>query len=58
MGDIADMMIEAEMAGMDYESYCVELAELELARVEKAKKKKKKKVAVPNVGAARGAKPC
>ena len=56
MGDIADMMIEADMAGMDYESYCVELAESELARVEKDKKKKKKKVAVPNVGAARGAK--
>lgn len=38
MGEIAQMMIEAEMAGMDYAEYCVEVARLELARAKKAKK--------------------
>ena len=58
MGDIAEMMIEAEMAGMDYDEYCVEVARVEIDRVEKAKakKKRKKKDPAPNVGAVRGGK--
>jgi hypothetical protein len=39
MGDIAEMMIEAEIAGMDYESYCFNLADVELERQEKKKKR-------------------
>lgn len=38
MGEIAEMMIEAEMAGVDYAEYCVEVARLELARAKKVKK--------------------
>jgi hypothetical protein len=42
MGDIAEMMIEAEMAGIDYESYCYNLAMAEIERQKKAAKNKKK----------------
>ena len=55
MGDIAEMMIAAELAGMDYESYCVELAWIEIDRVKKAKKKAKKVPVVrPQVAKAGG----